>query len=316
MASVLIDVTQLKNFSTMMKRSLGLPLLLSGLLIGSASCRQPTDVSVTPSPSTPSTETATTDSVDSAESPEDESTASTAEETPNYFQQAIDRATSAVNLSQSAFSQDDWRLVVNRWQQAITFLEAVPASDPSYSQAQAKITEYQTNLDYARQQASQPPPPPQDGVVVVTPQNDAPEPVDPTSRSSSQPSIAASNTGTFRAPIISRAGGTPVVNVNFNGGQNFPMIVDTGASGTVITPAMAAALGVEPVGQTQVSTASARNVTFDLGYVQSMEVGGAVARNVLVAVSSPSLELGLLGHDFFGDYDVTIRQDHVEFSVR
>lgn len=299
-----------------MTRSLGLTLLLSGLLIGGAACRQP-DVSTPPASTDTESPTPSIESTEPAESPESaESAESDSAETPNYFQQAIDRATSAVNLSQSAFSQDDWRLVVSRWQQAIAFLEAVPESDPNHSQAQTKISEYQNNLDYAQQQANQPAPVRQDGVVVVTPQNNNSDLADPEPSQTRQPSTPSNSSGVFRAPIIGRAGGTPVVNVNFNGGQNFPMIVDTGASGTVITPMMAAALGVEPVGQTQVSTASARNVTFDLGYVQSIEVGGAVARNVLVAVSSPSLELGLLGHDFFGDYDVTIRQDHVEFSVR
>ena len=301
-----------------MKRSLGFTLLLSGLLIGSMSCRQPSDIttSTNASPETAAPADSNSAPSDSTESADLEPTAPA--ETSNYFQQAIDRATSAVNLSQNALSQDDWRLVVSRWQQAITLLEAVPASDPTHSQAQAKIAEYQGNLDYAQQQASQSAPTRSDGIVVVTPQN-APsaQPSSPPRPSSAARADSTGNpSGVFRTPIIGRAGGTPVVNVNFNGGQSFPMIVDTGASGTVITPVMAAVLGGEPVGQTQVSTASARNVTFDLGYVESMEVGGAVARNVLVAVSSPDLELGLLGHDFFGDYDVTIRRDHVEFSVR
>lgn len=233
---------------------------------------------------------------------------------PDYFQQAIERATSAVNITQRAQSQDDWRLAINRWQQAIALLQAVPQASANYAQAQTKITEYQQNLSYAEQQASRPVAASSDGVVVVMPQA---EPSTSSLGTATQPSPAPVSSATvFRAPIVSRAGGTPVVNVTFNGRQSFPMIVDTGASGTVITPAMANALGVVRVGETTVSTASARNVSFGLGYVNSMEAGGAIANNVLVAVSTPELDLGLLGHDFFGNYDVVLGQDYVEFRER
>jgi hypothetical protein len=33
-----------------------------------------------------------------------------------------------------------------------------------------------------------------------------------------------------------------------------------------------------------------------------------------VAIAGEELETGLLGHDFFGNYDVTIRRDVIEFS--
>ncbi len=94
------------------------------------------------------------------------------------------------------------------------------------------------------------------------------------------------------------------------------MIVDTGASGTLITEGMAQALGVTPVAATRVDTASERGVLVPLGYVTSMEVNGAVAQNVLVAIAGPQLGTGLLGHDFFGNYDVTIRETEVEFRER
>jgi predicted aspartyl protease len=107
-----------------------------------------------------------------------------------------------------------------------------------------------------------------------------------------------------------------VIAVTFNGSQTYEMIVDTGASGTLITPAMATALGIQPVGETIVDTASAQGVSFALGYVDSIAVGGAVAQNVLVAMGGPELTLGLLGHDFFGNYDIIIRENEVEFQER
>lgn len=240
------------------------------------------------------------------------------------YKQAIDRASSAFNISQSAQSQDDWRLVANRWRQAIEFLKTVPPSNANHAKAQDKIAEYQRNLAYAEQQANRTIVAASDGVVVIRPSTStsdsevAPTDFAPPSGLVSPPVQPQSTDAkqTFQAPIIARAGGTPVINVVFNGNQEFPMIVDTGASGTLITPQMAALLNVVPVGEASVSTASARDVAFPLGYVQSIAVDGAIAVNVLVAVSGSELDVGLLGHDFFGQFDVTVREDVVEFRER
>lgn len=120
----------------------------------------------------------------------------------------------------------------------------------------------------------------------------------------------------FQARIKRRDYGTPVIDVVFNGNQTFEMIVDTGATSTLITPRMAEALRVDPVGKVKVSTASAANIEFPVGYVNSVEVDGAVIKRVLVIVGGPEQEIGLLGHDFFGDYDVTFKRDMVEFRYR
>lgn len=121
----------------------------------------------------------------------------------------------------------------------------------------------------------------------------------------------------FQAVIKTRHGGTPVVDVIFNGGTPFEMIVDTGASGTVITQQMAAALGVVPIGKAKANTASDRNVEFAIGNISSIEVGGAVVNNVAVAIApTANLDLGLLGQDFFSNYDITIKRDVVEFRPR
>ncbi len=117
----------------------------------------------------------------------------------------------------------------------------------------------------------------------------------------------------FVTPIKRRVGGTPIIEVIFNGSQQFEMILDTGASGTVITQKMADALGVMPVGKAKANTASSKAVEFPIGYVDSIEVGGARVNQVAVAIAGSGLETGLLGHDFFGDYDLTIKRDVVEF---
>lgn len=233
---------------------------------------------------------------------------------PDPYPQAISRAASAVNISQSAQSQDDWRLVASRWQQAIGLIKAVPASSPHHAQARGKVAEYQRNLAFAQQQANRSTASRNPDGVVVLPMPAMPQPLENPSANVAAPPNDSRRV--FEAPIIRRAGGTPVIGVTFNGSQQFQMIVDTGASGTVITPQMAYALQVVPVGQARVATASARNVSFPLGYVRSIDVGGAVAQNVLVAVSGSDLDIGLLGHDFFGNFDVTVRQDVVEFRER
>jgi predicted aspartyl protease len=238
------------------------------------------------------------------------------------YPDAINRASSAFNLSQSAQSQDDWQLVSNRWQQAIDLMSSVPSSSPNHTDAQQKLTEYRRNLSYAREQAALPVPESSTTIISIDAiPNNAASP----SNSLSQPSRSSSSRvaglpqgggDVFRAPIVRRAGGTPVVMVTFNGNQTFEMIVDTGASGTVITQPMARAMNVTPVGSTSVATASERNATFLLGYVRSVEVGGARSQNLLVAIAGPELSTGLLGHDFFGNYDVTVRQNVVEFRER
>ncbi|MEM7769004.1 MAG: retropepsin-like aspartic protease [Cyanobacteria bacterium P01_A01_bin.37] len=235
---------------------------------------------------------------------------------PDPYPDAINRASAAFNLSQSAQSHDDWLLVSNRWQQAIDLMATVPSSSPNHGNAQQKLTEYRRNLTFARQQAALPVPNASDGNVISI-QIESPS-SSSNNRSQSTPQIAGipSGGGVFRAPIVRRAGGTPVVMVTFNGNQTFEMIVDTGASGTVITQPVARALNVNPVGSTNVATASERNATFLLGYVNSLEVGGARTQNLLVAIAGPELGTGLLGHDFFGDFDVTVRQNVVEFRER
>lgn len=237
----------------------------------------------------------------------------------NRFQRGLDRAASAATLSQIAQSRDDWRLVASRWQQAIDQLRAIPSGHPDHGKAQQKIQEYQRNLTVAQARADRPQPPVvprttiREAVSTVTPATPA-QPIAPPAPVSSSGSSPTAET-VFRVPILRRAGGTPIINVAFNG-QTFPMVLDTGASGTVITQQMAARLRVVPVGQARVNTASASNVTFPLGYVDSIQVGGAIAEDMLVAIAGPDLPFGLLGQDFFRTFDVTIREQEVEFRPR
>lgn len=268
-------------------------LLLAGLLL-SAGCNRPVSRSIpatAPSVATPSPIT------------------TAAPESVNFYQQALDRANSAKNFSQSALSEDDWNLVASRWQQAIASLKAVPPSSPYQPLVKAKLTEFAAGFAAARKRATQA----KTLADKATPGTLARgEALNVTSAIAAAPSAGK----VFQAPIKRRAGGTPIIDVAFNGNQTFEMIVDTGASGTVITQAMATALNVRVIGKTKVNTASQTGVEVPLAYVDSIAVSGAVVKEVVVAIANDALDVGLLGHDFFGDFDVTVKQNVVEFRKR
>jgi aspartyl protease family protein len=122
------------------------------------------------------------------------------------------------------------------------------------------------------------------------------------------------NTGVFSIPIKRREFGVPVIDVKFNGQHVFEMLLDTGASFTVLTPKMASILDIKLEGIVHVDTAS-DTVAFPTGKVASAAAGNAMSRDMFVAIS-PSLSMGLLGQNFFGQYDVTIKQDVIEFRQR
>lgn len=236
------------------------------------------------------------------------------------YERALDAAYSAASLSQSAESADDWQLVISRWQEAIKLLRIVPSSSTYHTIAQSKIAQYQRNISIAQQEAAHPRPRPK--AIAIVPQTAAPSGGSSPTQKTSRPSPATeqktntTNSSVIKAPIKRRAGGTPVIDVTFNGKQTFEMVVDTGASGTVITQAMAQNLGVVPEGEVTANTASNKGIKFSTGKVQSIAVEGIVTKNVEVAIGGPDLELGLLGQDFFGNYDVLIRQNVVEFHHR
>lgn len=123
------------------------------------------------------------------------------------------------------------------------------------------------------------------------------------------------NTSVFRVPIKRRIYRTPVVDVTFNGNRTFEMIVDTGASATLINQNMASALQLQPANTIQARIADGTQIELKTGIIRSVGVGGIIANNIEVAIA-PKAEIGLLGHDFFGDYDVKIREKFVEFHRR
>jgi aspartyl protease family protein len=116
-------------------------------------------------------------------------------------------------------------------------------------------------------------------------------------------------------PIKRRQGGIPVIEVTLNEEETVEMMVDTGASATLLSSETAQRLGVKLEGTVLASTPSQRQAQFRAGRVASLNAGGAVAENLRVLIS-PVLSIGLLGQNFFSRYDVVIKEKVVEFRDR
>ncbi|ELR99482.1 putative aspartyl protease [Gloeocapsa sp. PCC 73106] len=127
-------------------------------------------------------------------------------------------------------------------------------------------------------------------------------------------SEAVPNPGVFTVPIKRREANTAVIDVVINGEHTFEMLLDTGASGTVLTPEMANVLAIEIQGTTQIATAGGVVKAY-WGRVNTLATGGITKKDVDVVIA-PNLPIGLLGQDFFGNYDLVVRKDTIEFHVR
>lgn len=126
----------------------------------------------------------------------------------------------------------------------------------------------------------------------------------------------SSGPGAYIIPIKGRSANLPIVDVTFNGDKNYEMILDTGASGTLITQEMADALELEITEQGKTLVADGREVDIGIGTVDSISAGGLTISQVRVGIAPPSMPIGLLGNDFFGTYDMTIKEEVVELRAR
>jgi predicted aspartyl protease len=212
------------------------------------------------------------------------------------FQQALDRADSARSISQSAANTDDWELAASRWQQAIDYIKQIPKQDPNQKLVASKLVEFEKGLEKAQIKAK--------GQKVegrLVPVISADQYRDP--------DAASADRSVIQIPIKYRRGGTPVVDVMFNNSMTFEMLFDTGATGTMISYDIGNALGLQEAGRVHIGTA-AGNTTVSGTFIDAMSVPGKTIRNVPVVVGP----VGLLGQDFYGDCDITIRQNVVELA--
>lgn len=126
------------------------------------------------------------------------------------------------------------------------------------------------------------------------------------------------STDFFVVPIKRRVGGqfgTPVIDVKFNDKYIFEMLFDTGATITLITKPMAQTLKLKPTGQIMAQTASSNLVVFDTSQVRSISSGNLATRNLNIAIGD-TIEMGLLGQNFYGMYEYTVKEDRIEFRKR
>ncbi len=119
----------------------------------------------------------------------------------------------------------------------------------------------------------------------------------------------------YQLPIQRRVKGIPTVMVVFNHRHSYEMLFDTGASGIVLTDAMAKAMKVKRERKVINNTAGGV-VTGYLGRINFVKAGEMTLYNQIVNISPQMKGLGLLGQTFFGSYDVTIKKDVIELRYR
>jgi serine/threonine-protein kinase len=71
------------------------------------------------------------------------------------FRDALNTATKAAQLTQSAQTPEDWAVIVALWDAAIDQMAAVPTDSPNYPTAQDRLSSYPANRRYAKQKAGQ-----------------------------------------------------------------------------------------------------------------------------------------------------------------
>jgi Tfp pilus assembly protein PilF len=122
----------------------------------------------------------------------------------------------------------------------------------------------------------------------------------------------------IRVPIKYSISGVPVIEVQFDGQYTFDMILDTGASQTLISGKMAMILGVEITGYRWGTLADGRSVRMETGQVRSIGVGkteSGTLHEVQVNIGDGEID-GLLGQNFLTHYNLRMMSDAIEFHPK
>ncbi len=213
------------------------------------------------------------------------------------YQSALIKADSARAISQSAASKDDWFLVANNLQGSVEILKSIDPTSAQYNLAAKVLPEYEQQLATARQKA--------DRFVSKPVQNLA----------STNQVASSSSLDTFTIPIQRKLGGVPLIEVTFNDNHQVPMLLDTGASHTLLTATIATQLQLQPNGTAQAKTANG-TANFQVARIDKIRFGTGEIKNVQVAIGQNDLPYGLLGHDVYDGYDITIKESSIEFRKR
>jgi predicted aspartyl protease len=213
------------------------------------------------------------------------------------YQSALIKADSATAISQSAASQDDWGLVADNLQSSVEILKSIDPTSPQFNLAAKVLPEYEQQLATAKQKA--------ENFVGKPVQNFA----------NNSPVTSSSSLDIFTIPIQKKLGGVPLIEVTFNDNHQVQMLLDTGASNTLVTAAVATQLQLQPNGTAQAKTANG-SVNFQVASVDKIRFGAGEVKNVRVALGQNDLPYGLLGHDVYDGYDITIKESSIEFRKR
>lgn len=127
--------------------------------------------------------------------------------------------------------------------------------------------------------------------------------------------VTAEPNGIIKIRIKRFTNKIPTIDVVFNGNRTYEMIFDTGASHTLITKDMAQALNVVVYNYADFNIADGSNVRFGVGEVKSIELGSFKMQIVPVVIAEKS-NIGLLGNDFFGRFDIKIGKSEIELIPR
>ncbi len=229
------------------------------------------------------------------------------------YQQAIATAQRATQLGKQAKSVEDWQAVIQQWQASIALMKQVPANDVNHASAVQTLDLLNEGVSRSQSELQRIQENNQDQSIAQAQQAKTQQALEEATqrlREKAEPPVAAKGL-TYYAPIKSYKSGIPVIDVTFNGSLHFEMMVDTGASSTMITESMSKVLNVETVTYVTANTPSGPT-KFPVGYVNSIAVGKNSVQEIPVAIGP----VALLGHDFFGDCNINIKRDRniVEFS--
>jgi clan AA aspartic protease (TIGR02281 family) len=233
------------------------------------------------------------------------------------YQNALNMAAAARAVTETALAKEDWSLVADRWQESISQLKAVPKNSINYPLAMKILPQFQQNLSHAREKAANFKAPKTDQPISDLKKSD---PIKKISKADkvTDPQVVVTKieqTTSFSLPIISKNNDVPIVEVVINGSDRIPMMLDTGASKTLLTKGVAERLKLVSSGKTKAKTANG-TAEFDTVKLDSVEFGQGKVTDLSVAVGDDNLNYGLLGHDVYKGYDITLTEDSVQFKKR
>ncbi len=121
---------------------------------------------------------------------------------------------------------------------------------------------------------------------------------------------------------LQKIGGSFVAQVNLNKERTAHLIVDTGASMTVLSTNIAIDLGILGTTDNELLTVNTAggSVQVNMNYLSSLSVGNAQAHHVAVAIHDlpdiPEQIEGLLGMSFLKNFLITLDAEHARLILR